>query len=54
MSRRVCIVHLLMAHSVRNDSMIFAQVLCGLKDRWRPVAFDVPRHFDRRRTNRRR
>jgi hypothetical protein len=54
MSRRVCIVHLLMAHSVRNDSMIFAEVLRGLKDRWRPIAFDVPFHDDRRRANRRR
>jgi hypothetical protein len=42
MSRRVCIVHLLMAHAVSNDSMIFAEVLRGLKDCWRPIAFDVP------------
>ena len=42
MSRRVCIVHLLVTHAVCNDSMIFAEVLRGFEDRWIPIAFDVP------------
>jgi hypothetical protein len=42
MCRRVCIVHLLVTHAVRNDAMIFAEVFGGFEDRWRPIAFDVP------------